>query len=149
MCGWTSHIVQAIVRPGLCAPFILGLLFLSHNCIVVDAELRTVVQKDNKINLFTPVPCQPIIWKLQKDLEDIAKIVVKDYELVVKDIHAIREEQCAHCNFIASKVKLFDSVGAVRKQIEVLLAQEQLAMCAIAVVDEYKDVFEEVGTTPG
>ena len=36
--GWKSKAIQAIVAPSLCSPVILGLLFLSHNKIVIDHE---------------------------------------------------------------------------------------------------------------
>ena len=35
---WTAHTVHAIVTPGLCAPVILGLPFMSHNEIVVNTK---------------------------------------------------------------------------------------------------------------
>ena len=42
---WTSKSVHAIIAPGLCAPMILGLPFLAHNNIVVDASVRMAVDK--------------------------------------------------------------------------------------------------------
>lgn len=52
--GWSSCSVRAVVAPNLCSPLILGLPFLSHNKIVVDAELRTVIQKDTNVDLLNP-----------------------------------------------------------------------------------------------
>lgn len=53
--SWTSS-VRVVIALNLCSPIILGLPFLSHNQIVVDAELCTVIRKDSNINLLHPVP---------------------------------------------------------------------------------------------
>ncbi|KIM86037.1 hypothetical protein PILCRDRAFT_5110 [Piloderma croceum F 1598] len=42
---WSSKTICAIVMPGLCSPMILGLPFLSHNDIVVDASACTAIDK--------------------------------------------------------------------------------------------------------
>ncbi|KAL6310447.1 hypothetical protein BKA93DRAFT_820868 [Sparassis latifolia] len=49
---WSARTVHAIIAPGLCSPVILGLPFLSHNCIVIDHELRTTVNKDTSFDLL-------------------------------------------------------------------------------------------------
>jgi hypothetical protein len=43
---WRAKLVRTVVAPNLCSPIILGLLFLSHNNIVIDAAHRLAV--DNK-----------------------------------------------------------------------------------------------------
>jgi hypothetical protein len=56
---WTSKSVRAIVAPGLCAPVILGLPFLSHNNIVIDHAARTAIDKTVNFDLLNPVPPPP------------------------------------------------------------------------------------------
>ena len=56
---WSSKSVCAIIAPSLCAPMILGLPFLVHNDIVVDASMRTVIDKKCNFYLLHPVPPQP------------------------------------------------------------------------------------------
>ena len=52
---WISKSVRMIIAPGLCAPMILGLPFLVHNNIVVDASARTVIDKTCGFDLLNPV----------------------------------------------------------------------------------------------
>src|ERR1700683_829323 len=52
---WTSRSVRTIIVPGLCAPMILGLPFLVHHNIVVDASACTVIDKNCGFDWLNPV----------------------------------------------------------------------------------------------
>lgn len=56
---WSSKSVRTIIAPGLCAPMILGLPFLTHNDIIVDASTRTVIDKKCNFDLLHLVPPTP------------------------------------------------------------------------------------------
>jgi hypothetical protein len=58
---YSARTVRAIVAPNLCHPVILGLPFLSHNCIIVNAHDRTAIDSTCMFDLLNPVP--PIIPK--------------------------------------------------------------------------------------
>jgi hypothetical protein len=66
---WSSKSICTIIMPGLCAPMILGLPFLVHNDIIVDAVARTVVDKKcgfNLLHLTAPqLPTRPK-WTLKE-----------------------------------------------------------------------------------
>jgi hypothetical protein len=56
---WKSKAICAVIAPSLCSPVILGLLFLSHNKIVVDHEARTAITKDSGFDLLHLNVLQP------------------------------------------------------------------------------------------
>jgi hypothetical protein len=56
---WSSTTVCAIIAPGLCSPMILGLPFLSHNDIVVNASACTIIDKKCNFNLLHLVAPSP------------------------------------------------------------------------------------------
>jgi hypothetical protein len=65
---WSSRTVRAIIAPGLCAPMILGLPFLKHNDIVVDASACTAIDKKSAFDLLNPViPVKPVPKQKLKD----------------------------------------------------------------------------------
>ena len=51
---WSALTVLAIITPGLCAPVILGLLFLSHNEIIVGVKALTAIEKKTDFNFLNP-----------------------------------------------------------------------------------------------
>jgi hypothetical protein len=72
--GWKLKAVRAVVTPSLCAPVILGLLFLAHNKIVVDHEKRTAIAKDSDFDLLNqklPPPPPAAKKKLKEIFRDL------------------------------------------------------------------------------
>ena len=68
---WSSKTAYVIIAPGLCSPMILGLPFLLHNDIVVDASARTVIDKKCGFDLLhpmAPMPPPPAKKKLKEFL---------------------------------------------------------------------------------
>lgn len=82
---WSSKTVCAIIAPGLCVPMILGLPFLSHNNIVVNASAHTVIDKKCDFNVLHPTP--PLVPLPPKPkLQEIFKILQLDCELLVAEL---------------------------------------------------------------
>jgi len=57
--AWTSHIVKAIITPGLCLPVILGLPWLELNSIVTDHATWMCIDKLSSYDLLNPPPIVP------------------------------------------------------------------------------------------
>ena len=61
---------HAIVASRLCTPLLLGGPFLYFNCIVIDHELRTCVNKDTGYDLLNPLspPKHTCQWDWKKEV---------------------------------------------------------------------------------
>jgi hypothetical protein len=77
---WSLKSVCTIIAPGLCAPMILGLPFLIHNDIVVDAGARTVIDKKCNFDLLHLLPPAPP-HHLNKNYASFFKIYRKTVNL--------------------------------------------------------------------
>jgi hypothetical protein len=73
---YSARIVRAIVAPNLCHPVILGLPFLSHNHIIVNAHDHTAIDSTCMFDLLNPVP--PIIPKPKPVLRDLFNKIKAD-----------------------------------------------------------------------
>ena len=122
---WSSKSVHVIIGLGLCAPMILGLLFLVHNDIVVDVTARTVRDKKCNFNLLHPFPPPPPsppkqkLWKFFKELQEDRKFMVEELNMGCNDIWQ-------HTKYKFEKVMSIDKVAAIRERIEVLVVQKEL-----------------------
>lgn len=54
---WHSHTIRTIIAPDLVVPLLLGGLFLSHNCLLIDHKLRTCIDKNCNYDLFNLPQC--------------------------------------------------------------------------------------------
>lgn len=142
---WQSRAVRAIIAPNLCAPVILGLPFLEVNCIVVDHELRTCIDKTSKYDLLNPVlpppPPGPKL-KLRKHIEftkEANKLVQAELKWVLTECNRILEEK-----HLFEDVKPFDIVAAVRDRVEVLANWDTLIQKEAALKEEFKSIFEPI-----
>ncbi|EDR06062.1 uncharacterized protein LACBIDRAFT_329149 [Laccaria bicolor S238N-H82] len=94
--AWTSHVVKALVTPGLCLPIILGLPWLERNFIVTDHAARTCIDKRNSYDLLNPpdiVPPPPPKPRLQhvKDFDVAGAVRDRIDVLVAQEQLATRE----------------------------------------------------------
>ena len=140
---WTSHFVKAIVTPGLCAPIILGLPWLTHNTIVTDHATHTCIDKTNSYDLLNPahvVPPPPPKLKLHEQI----KVTKADKKLVLTELMMVCNDRINHLNLKPEKVKDFNVAGAVRQCIEILASQELLAQQELKLKTEYKMIFEPI-----
>jgi hypothetical protein len=139
---WSSKAVRAIVAPGLCSPMILGLPFLSHNNIVVDASARTVIDKKCNFDLLHPkVPPKKAV---KKKLKEFFKELQQDRKLVVAELKMVCHDRWQHTRDKFEKVKPVDPVAAIRQRIEILAAQKELEKLGLKMKSEFKDVFSEI-----
>ena len=139
---WTSKSIRAVIAPNLCAPMILGLPFLSHNDIVVDAASRTAVDKKSGFDLLNPVA--PIVPPPKKKLKDFFIELKQDRKLMVAELKMVCAERK---NFLKHKfeiVKPVDIIAAVRERVEILAAQDQLTQLGKDILGEFKDVFAPI-----
>lgn len=51
---WRSRTIRAIIAPNLAVPLLLGGPFLSHNCLLIDHEVRTCIDKTSDYDLLNP-----------------------------------------------------------------------------------------------
>jgi len=62
--AWSSCPVRALISPGLCSDILLGLLFLSHNHIVVDHHAHTAIDQTCGVDLLNDssniLPAKPV-----------------------------------------------------------------------------------------
>ena len=61
--SWSSRSCRAIIAPNLCAPLILGNVFLAYNHFVIDHKLRTCIDKVTGYDLLNP---PKITWTVIK-----------------------------------------------------------------------------------
>ena len=58
---WSLKRCIAVVTPGLCCQLVLGLPFLSHNCVVLDMFLHTAFPGKSSIDILYSNPCLPVL----------------------------------------------------------------------------------------
>jgi hypothetical protein len=141
--AWTSRIVKAIITPGLCLPLILGLPWLEHNSIVIDHAARTCIDKINSYDLLNPpdiVPPPPPKPRLREQL----KAIKADKKLMLSELMMVCHDRIKAKNLKSEEVKNFDVAGAVRKRLDVLVAQEQMNTQEAKLKGEYKAIFEPI-----
>jgi hypothetical protein len=134
---WSSKTACAIIAPGLCSPMILGLPFLSHNNIVVNASARTVIDKKCGFNLLHPVaPVPPPPAK--KKLKTFFKELQEDRKLMVAKLKMVCHDRLQHTRYRFKKVQPIDHIAAIRQRIEVLAAQNKLLRLGEQMKSELK-----------
>jgi hypothetical protein len=122
---WTSKSVHAMIVPGLCAPMILGLPFLAHNNIVVDASARTAVDKKCNFDLLHPMPPVPPPPP-KKKLREFFKELQEDRKLMVAKLKMVCHDRLHHMCYKFETVKEVNPIAAIRECIEVLTVQAKL-----------------------
>jgi hypothetical protein len=140
--NWRSKTIRAVIAPHLCAPLILGLPFLTNNCIVVDHAARTVVDKKTGVDLLNPKVAEPKPRK--KKLREVYNEVQANKKVMLGEL----KEKCAARrsgqDLDGENVKQINVAAAVRQRIECLNAQEQLGKLGKAMVKEFEDVFAPI-----
>ena len=126
---WSLRTVCAVVTPGLCTDFILGLPFLCMNKIVIDHDQNTSIAKASGYDLLhlptPPVPLeerlllQIIYWELQH-------LVVKQRKLVMKQLKSKGCHRKEGLDRRCPKLKLPNVIAAIHECIEVLVDKVNL-----------------------
>ena len=136
---WSSKTMRAIVAPGLCAPMILGLPFLKHNDIIVDASACTAIDKKSAFNLLNPViPIKPVS---KQKLKDYFEELQADRKRMVTKLKLVCQERKCMTMHSFEAVKPVDIVAAIRERIESLAAQDKLKALGTELKSEFRDVF--------
>jgi len=142
-CAWTSHIVKALVTPGLCTPVILGLPWLEQNTIVTDHATCTCIDKMKLYDLLNPpliVPPLPPKPKLHEQI----KITKVDKKLVLAELMMVVSDQLKNAKLKPEQVKDFNVTGAVCQRLDVLITQEQLAKKEKKLKTDFQEIFEPI-----
>ena len=122
---------------------ILGMPFLVHNNIVVDADARTVIDKKCNFDLLHPsAPTPPPPPK--RKLREFFKQLQEDRKLMVAELNMVCYDRRRHTEFKFEQVKPIDKVAAIRERIEILAAQKELQLLGESLKTEFKDVFSEI-----
>jgi hypothetical protein len=140
---WSSKTVHAIIAPGLCAPMILGLPFLAHNNIVVDASARTVIDKNSNFDLLNPT-APPAPKPPKQKLKDLFVELQENRKLMIAELKMVCAERLYRIKRDFEPVKLVDIIATVRECIEVLAAQEVLLGMGKDIMTEFTDVFSSI-----
>ena len=111
---WSSKPMHTIIASSLCTPMILGLLFLAHNDIVVDAVARTVIDKKCGFDLLNPVP--PLNALLpKKKLKDFYKELQEDRKLMVAELKMVCNDHLIQTHHAFKTVTPINVTLAVRQ----------------------------------
>ena len=111
---WSSKSVHAIIAPSSCAPMILGLPFLVHNNIVVDAPSRTVIDKNTGFNLLHPVaPPPPPAPKIK--LKEFFHQLKEDCKLMVAKLNMVCNDVLHHTQYKFEMVKPVDQITTIHQ----------------------------------
>ena len=84
--------------PGLCAPMMLGLPFLTHNDIVVDTSACTAIDKQYNLDLLHPIPPVPPPSPTQK-LHDFFTELQEDRKLMVAKLEMVCHDKLHHTHY--------------------------------------------------
>jgi hypothetical protein len=136
---WTSQTVHTLVALNLCTSVILGLPFLTHNCIVTDHAAHTCIDKHNNYDLLNPGPLpMPKLKKLK--LREHLKIVHADCKLLLAELKYVL---CA-CRQLMTfdYVKPIDIVGTIKAQVETLTHLADLMQHEDHLKAEFCEIFE-------
>ncbi|KAJ6521714.1 hypothetical protein DFH09DRAFT_1330969 [Mycena vulgaris] len=141
--AWTARTVCAIVAPNLCAPIILGLLWLDKNNIVIDHRERTAIDKGCNYNILNP-PAPKSTPKPKAKLRDKLRATRMDHKAMAKElemVYTVRRLKLLQSGAF-EKVKKVDVVASVRGRIEVLAHWEILQKRGDKVRKDYSRLFE-------
>ncbi|KIM79855.1 hypothetical protein PILCRDRAFT_10032 [Piloderma croceum F 1598] len=80
--SWSSHLCRAIIAPNLCAPLILGNVFMAYNHFVINHKLCTCIDKVTGYDRLNPpkITCTVIKPKprFRPDLKKKQKAIILD-----------------------------------------------------------------------
>lgn len=141
--AWTSHIVKAVVTPGLCLAIILGLPWLEKNNIITDHAAQTCIDKIKLYDLLNPPHVAPPLLQKPKLWEQI-KATKADKKLALAELMMVCHNHLHNTKLKPEKVKDFDVAGAIHDCLDVLVTQEQLNKQEKILKTKYKAIFEPI-----
>ena len=108
-----SKSVCALLALNLCMPLLLGMPFLSHNCIVIDHELHTCIAKNNNYNLLHPLPIQWAATSPQSD-RDLKKCMYDYWQRLANELKYTLPELKDIIDEACEPVKEVDVVATIK-----------------------------------
>jgi hypothetical protein len=126
--------------PNLCVPLLLGLPFLSINCIVTDFKERTAIDKMNDYNLLNPPVPKP-----QKRLINVkvAKAnTMKNRGLMLTELVEVCKWHLTDGKMVPEVVKPLDVAGMIKKHVKALSFQQKVGTMEDKMLTEFADVFQ-------
>ncbi|KAF8868392.1 hypothetical protein CPB84DRAFT_1857860 [Gymnopilus junonius] len=141
--AWTSKTVHALIAPGLCMPIILGLPFLSHNKLIIDADARTCIDKTtgyDLLNLSVIVPPPP---PRMKSVDQI-KSTKSAKKHVLAEIIEVGKKRMEDGKLTFEDIKPINAIGAICDAVEKLATIEQLQRHGDKVKKDFREIFEPI-----
>ena len=111
---WSSRSCRAIIAPNLCAPLILGNVFLAYNHFVIDHELRTCIDKVTGYDLLNPPMITRTVIKLKPRFGPELK---KKQKAVIADIKSLFPQTLSLLNKSAQG-HVACPIAAIRNHVE-------------------------------
>ena len=136
---WQSWNVRTLITQTLCAPVLLGLLFLVHNNIVINHAERTVIDKTLGFNLLNPTRLEPPVLPKRK-LKHIFTEVMTTWKLVAAELRLV----CHECYIEGVTVTLIKIIATVRQTIKTLSVKIELQKLGIKLITDFNDVFKPI-----
>lgn len=136
---WTSQMVCTIVVPTLGFSIILGLPSLLHNCLVIDYEAHTVIQKDTGINLLNY--CSPESKKRNQGLRESIVGAAKAKAMILKEFKAVAAKRQLMPQVEWDSPHPLCYVAASHQHLKVIAIQSKLIELGKAIKIAYEDVF--------
>jgi hypothetical protein len=137
---YSACTVRALVAASLCHLIILGLPFLSHNNIVVNAHKGTAIDEDCNFDLLHLVA--PVICKPKTNQQDMVAKVKANCNLLVEELKRTCEACQPLVDMRCKSVNGLDVIAAIRVCIEQLAADEQLEKLSSEITETYVDIFK-------
>ncbi|KAF8234618.1 hypothetical protein L208DRAFT_1260953, partial [Tricholoma matsutake] len=139
---YSTRTVHALIAPNLCHPIILGLPFLSHNNIVVDAHNNTAIDYGCNFDLLHPMP--HVLPKVKVKLCNVLASVRTNRKLLIEELKTICKTHWPWVDAQCEKVVGIDIIAAIQVCIEQLAANDQLEKLGAKIKDNYADVFKPI-----
>jgi hypothetical protein len=139
---YSARTVRAIVAPNLCHEIILGLPFLSHNRIVVDAHECTAIDGNYMFDLLHPIApvrpkCRIKLRDLFNEIKANCKLLVQELKKTCMLLKPLVDARCEQVNGL-------NIIGAIRVRIEQLAAEQELEKLDCSIKTSYADVFKPI-----
>ena len=143
---YIAKTIHAVISPTLCAPVPLGLPFLKHNNIVIDANCCTAIDKKNNFNLLHPSSPPK-----KKDVKATLWFNYEAHKTILNLRSALLTEMKEKFTtkqkvdyYRTQKLMKGDIIGAVHERLEELTTQDQLKRMGREIFNKYKRVFEPI-----
>ena len=151
--AWLSKLTHALLTDKLCAPIILGLLFLQYNDLVIDHSTRTII--DHSTCTIIDKKCDFDLLD-EKTFKGPSKLVLAPHQKHIK-MRNYRKEFLIELKWKCSQRKktLEDNnsfenldpvspIATITMRIQQLASKDKLITLENELKEEYKEIFEPI-----